>query len=654
MKRIFIYLFFVIITAIGLSLIYPIKYHYLNTTIPSLPPYRLYDSAMKDLRDSILIKANQFKCRQYIIPVESIKGDKSWATLYPTLKEDINLALFSYHRWKLRANISEIDAMKKRYNKISKEWGRMMDFENIISDLKKQLNVEINTNYDAQAEIYKLPVNQGNDQKLIVKVNDIRKRNLVFQVEVHFVSPLTLKRLQEERERHIAYIHNIKNKADISIYGLKISGGLFLLYVLTIFTFYYYKKIKSRDEAQYLLAEIEKLQTFADNGHFVAALQLAEKYLKYFPNDSSVIAFKERLLDFTNNDPKKAQIAFVEAKKLQMRVNMAKENPMQAFLSDEEKERIMPYLEYYPELKKSYLALESGEKEANKLKEFQIELENLKRLISEGKLKEAESLSNKIRMYKIESPDLKEIMHEIKKKKEHALDAWKEIQNNLIAGDVEKVENKLTDIQGYFADMPEALSLQQAITASRGKTRFLLKPAEINEKIIKIYCGKEFILGRADEDITPDIIFNDKHVSRRHAFLVINENQIAVEDLNSTGGTYINGKKINKQNLKNGDVLTLAKMVDMGVTIFLSKEGDIGGVILTGVSTVHIIVASRISFDYQNNKFYTGSGKFQLSYNNDILLFSTHQKVFLLADSSEIYINNTKYTVGDINENMQS
>jgi pSer/pThr/pTyr-binding forkhead associated (FHA) protein len=53
-----------------------------------------------------------------------------------------------------------------------------------------------------------------------------------------------------------------------------------------------------------------------------------------------------------------------------------------------------------------------------------------------------------------------------------------------------------------------------------------------------------------------DISLNDKAVSGRHAVIITILRDSFLEDLNSTNGTYVNGKLIKKHALQHGDVLT--------------------------------------------------------------------------------------------------
>jgi signal transduction histidine kinase len=54
-----------------------------------------------------------------------------------------------------------------------------------------------------------------------------------------------------------------------------------------------------------------------------------------------------------------------------------------------------------------------------------------------------------------------------------------------------------------------------------------------------------------------DIILEDTDVSRQHCLLQLRNERFEVEDLGSRNGTYLNGRRINKASLKNGDQLQI-------------------------------------------------------------------------------------------------
>ena len=56
-----------------------------------------------------------------------------------------------------------------------------------------------------------------------------------------------------------------------------------------------------------------------------------------------------------------------------------------------------------------------------------------------------------------------------------------------------------------------------------------------------------------------DIVIDNLAVSGEHAVLQMSGNEVYVEDLNSTNGTYVNGKTVKKQLLQNGDAVEIGK-----------------------------------------------------------------------------------------------
>jgi pSer/pThr/pTyr-binding forkhead associated (FHA) protein len=62
--------------------------------------------------------------------------------------------------------------------------------------------------------------------------------------------------------------------------------------------------------------------------------------------------------------------------------------------------------------------------------------------------------------------------------------------------------------------------------------------------------GKQIIIGRSSE---LDMVLVEEMVSRRHAKIVVQNGQITIEDLSSTNGTFVNGEKVQKAQLRQGD-----------------------------------------------------------------------------------------------------
>jgi len=71
----------------------------------------------------------------------------------------------------------------------------------------------------------------------------------------------------------------------------------------------------------------------------------------------------------------------------------------------------------------------------------------------------------------------------------------------------------------------------------------------------KVYeVAQAAILGRLD---TSDIPVHDGKASREHAKIYKQGEQYAIVDLNSSNGTFVNGEKITKRILKNGDEIAI-------------------------------------------------------------------------------------------------
>jgi pSer/pThr/pTyr-binding forkhead associated (FHA) protein len=66
-------------------------------------------------------------------------------------------------------------------------------------------------------------------------------------------------------------------------------------------------------------------------------------------------------------------------------------------------------------------------------------------------------------------------------------------------------------------------------------------------------------IGRKDDN---SIVLSDQHVSGNHAKIVVRNNLLFIEDLNSTNGIYLNGNKINgKVKLSNKDEIKIGTAV---------------------------------------------------------------------------------------------
>ena len=56
-----------------------------------------------------------------------------------------------------------------------------------------------------------------------------------------------------------------------------------------------------------------------------------------------------------------------------------------------------------------------------------------------------------------------------------------------------------------------------------------------------------------------DVVIDNLAISGEHAVFQMTGNDVFIEDLNSTNGTYVNGKAAKKQQLVNGDTVEVGK-----------------------------------------------------------------------------------------------
>jgi hypothetical protein len=66
--------------------------------------------------------------------------------------------------------------------------------------------------------------------------------------------------------------------------------------------------------------------------------------------------------------------------------------------------------------------------------------------------------------------------------------------------------------------------------------------------------AKPLVIGRLAEC---GVVLNDTNVSRRHAQVQLEDGAVVVEDLGSTNGSYLNGRRVTRATVRPGDELTI-------------------------------------------------------------------------------------------------
>jgi pSer/pThr/pTyr-binding forkhead associated (FHA) protein len=91
----------------------------------------------------------------------------------------------------------------------------------------------------------------------------------------------------------------------------------------------------------------------------------------------------------------------------------------------------------------------------------------------------------------------------------------------------------------------------------------------VNKQIIPL-SKKVTSMGRHLEN---DIVFHEEFLSRYHAEIVLEEGQYVLYDKNSTGGTHVNGRRIDRCILNSGDLISLVNIQIMFINNHSSLVG---------------------------------------------------------------------------------
>lgn len=129
-----------------------------------------------------------------------------------------------------------------------------------------------------------------------------------------------------------------------------------------------------------------------------------------------------------------------------------------------------------------------------------------------------------------------------------------ESQRSILQRD-NRIQQLETDLQQHrFSSTLDTSAQTGEEPALEGPPRVLIR-ADGNTDFVHV-LGRRTRIGRGSDN---EIVLDTKHVSRYHAVLLAGPVHTSIEDLNSTNGVFVNGKRVNRQVLKDGDKVHIGK-----------------------------------------------------------------------------------------------
>jgi pSer/pThr/pTyr-binding forkhead associated (FHA) protein len=92
----------------------------------------------------------------------------------------------------------------------------------------------------------------------------------------------------------------------------------------------------------------------------------------------------------------------------------------------------------------------------------------------------------------------------------------------------------------------------------------------VNQPLASLVVNKQVIplskkVTKLGRHLDNDIVIHEEFLSRYHAEVILEEGQYVIYDKNSTGGTHVNGRKIERCLLNSGDLISLVNIQIMFV-----------------------------------------------------------------------------------------
>jgi len=128
-----------------------------------------------------------------------------------------------------------------------------------------------------------------------------------------------------------------------------------------------------------------------------------------------------------------------------------------------------------------------------------------------------------------------------------------ESQRSILQRD-SRIHQLEADLEKQVAASANRLEQTGEEIALEGPARVLIR-TDGNTDFVHV-LGRRTRIGRGGDN---ELVLDTKHVSRYHAVLLAGPAHTSIEDLNSTNGVFVNGKRVARQVLKDGDRVTIGR-----------------------------------------------------------------------------------------------
>jgi hypothetical protein len=128
-----------------------------------------------------------------------------------------------------------------------------------------------------------------------------------------------------------------------------------------------------------------------------------------------------------------------------------------------------------------------------------------------------------------------------------------ESQRSILQRD-SRIQKLESDLEKRIASSSDSAAQTGEEIALEGPARVLIR-TDGNTDFVHV-LGRRTRIGRGADN---ELVLDTKHISRYHAVLLAGPVHTSIEDLNSTNGVFVNGKRIARQVLKDGDRVTVGR-----------------------------------------------------------------------------------------------